>query len=1382
MYNVNSNKQLTINKQHRLGSHKKQHLLFSLVHLIYVMCIFKYILLVLVFSIFLSAQTPQQFNLDPYNPTYEPNVILVKFKDDASLSKSLAKGIVTTGISAIDQLNQTYQVESMEKVFHNAQPRLSKPTFKDPSGKIHEVPNLDKIYKLKYKADIDPKEIIKEYQSNPEVEYAEPDYHVYAMMTPDDPFYQSGDQWYIDAVNAPAAWDSTTGDASQIIGIIDTGVDWDHPDLNDNIWTNQAEVDGVTGIDDDANGYVDDIRGWDFINDDNDPNDDNSHGTHVAGIAAAESNNGIGITGIAWNARIMPVKMLQSSGRGSSSDLAVAIDYSAQNGATVINMSLGSYGESQTVKIALENAYAFAVLVAAAGNNGYKVDRPYPPWPPYAPMYPACYGFVIGVEATTQSGSRAGFSNFDPTGPILTNDGFYWNEFGHNYEIRAPGVEIYSTFPNGNYNSLNGTSMASPIVSGAVALMKSYNPSQSTEQIFARLIQGANNGILDIRNSLDYELVPDLYYVEYTLIDTLPGCDNDGIADAGETIELYLTVKNAGCWTDSVWTKLRFAEFEDTTTAVILDSTSFIGDISAYATLTGELDPFRIEIDPDVVNNRDIVFEYEIGAENHSSFTGELNITVQNGVEIGGLITENLIYTPNKEYLLTDNLRISEGFTITIKPGTIIKFESGKQIDVRGSIIASGTPDSMIIFTNDDNGRGKGFFAGNASDSSRIFFKYCIFNNQSVVMDFSWCEGFVNVNNNVFINNDNESSTFLYLITLHTQFKFTQNNFFYNNGFIFSQNWSESLFSFNNNNIMENNKFRYYVEMYPSHNNLECIKNNIYSNYYNGNVNIELAGSNSSFNISNNYWGNIDSCYIQSTILDFYTSSSKPLAIISPYLYQPSDSCHGIVWKVDINEVLTNKYDNPYNESGGLGVIGVEQLKFDVYFNRAMDTIYTPFLTFGVREPFTQHVVQDNASWSADSTVWTAYHTIGLETGDGIQTVRVCSAKDMDHFEIPIEDSRFQFVIQAAGALSIEFTGTPGIGKVDLEWPTAETDDILGYNMYRALRINDSTWTDTAMINTNLVTDTTYTDFNVIPDTTYRYLYTIIGTDMSESDFSKAIAATPFSAANGDANGDMSVNVLDIISIVSYMLEDDPAPFLFDAADLNGDDVINILDIIGVISIIINDGVGKQVYANATESIFSLKDNKIMASSNGAIGGYQFMINGNVEDLNVSSEYSMEVVTKKLEEDKMLVMVYSLTGNTIPEGNHPILTLSKTDDITFSDLVVADTKGRAVSSQFGDGGELIPEEFKLEQNYPNPFNASTTIAYQLPQASDVSMKIYNLLGQTVYTQQITDQRAGYYHYTWQGLDNHGHGLPSGLYIYQIKADKFVDSKKMILLK
>lgn len=374
------------------------------------MKVLKVIFLIILLISSLIAQLAQSFNLDPYNPAYEPNVILVKFKDDASISKGLAKGVATTGISAIDQLNQTYQVESMEKVFKNSEPKLTKPSFKDPSGKVHKVPNLDKIYKLKYKADIDPKDVIKEYQSNPEVKYAEPDYHVYIMTTyPNDPFYQSGAQGYLDAVNVPAVWDSSSGEG-QLIAIIDTGVDWYHPDLVENIWINEDEIAG-NGQDNDGNGFRDDIHGWDFVNNDNNPNDDNSHGTHVAGIAAASTNNAIGIAGIAPGAKIMPIKVLQSSGRGNTSDLAAGINYAVQNGATVINMSLGTYGESFTVKTALENAYAYAVLVAAAGNDGYKVDPPYPPHPPYAPMYPACYGFVLGVEASTQTNSLAGFSN-----------------------------------------------------------------------------------------------------------------------------------------------------------------------------------------------------------------------------------------------------------------------------------------------------------------------------------------------------------------------------------------------------------------------------------------------------------------------------------------------------------------------------------------------------------------------------------------------------------------------------------------------------------------------------------------------------------------------------------------------------------------------------------------------------------------------------------------------------------------------------------------------------------------------------------------------------------------------------------------------------------
>ncbi|MCP4709906.1 MAG: S8 family serine peptidase, partial [Planctomycetes bacterium] len=536
--------------------------------------------------------------LDPHNPQYKSGEILVKFKDDLDLQIHKEAGLVRTGQSSLDELNSTWNISGMEKVHQSAVRRTDFKTIRTYIGETIEVAQLFNIYKLEFPEDQNVSGIVDDFADNSNVDYAEPNYYFYNLETiPNDPSFAS--QWYLGAfpgVRATEAWDLTTGGTTQVIGVIDTGVDWDHPDLINKIWNNVDESE--SGFDNDSNGYSDDVRGWDFVNNDNDPNDDNSHGSHVAGIAAAETNNSTGVAGLAWDAKIMPLKALQSSGYGSSSDIAEAVNYAAANGATVINMSLGGYGESQTLKTALENAYANAVLVAAAGNDGYKVDPPYPPWPPYAPMYPACYSWVIGVQAIDQSGDLAAFSNFDPSGPFVAA-----NDFGHNYEIKAPGVSIHSTFPNSGYNSLNGTSMATPIVAGAVALMKSYNPAQSTEQIFARLIQGSNNGILDIRNSLDYVLTPDLYYQGFTVVDTLPGADDDGVADAGETIEIYLTVKNGGGWADSVWTKLRLGEFEDPSVATIFDSTSYIGDISAYATLTGEADPFRIAIDPGVANN-----------------------------------------------------------------------------------------------------------------------------------------------------------------------------------------------------------------------------------------------------------------------------------------------------------------------------------------------------------------------------------------------------------------------------------------------------------------------------------------------------------------------------------------------------------------------------------------------------------------------------------------------------------------------------------------------------------------------------------------------------------------------------------------------------------
>ena len=209
----------------------------------------------------------------------------------------------------------------------------------------------------------------------------------------DDPLYSS--QSNITATNIDDVWDQyTTGDGSQVIAILDTGGDYTHPDLEANTWINEAEFNGVEGYDDDGNGYVDDIRGWDFINIDNAPLDDNMHGTHVAGIAGAVGNNGIGIAGAAWDVKLMHIKVFQSTGQGNSLTIAEGVEYASTNGATILNMSFGSYAESATLKLALENAYATSILVAAAGNNGVAIG----PCGLCAPMYPGAYSFILGVE------------------------------------------------------------------------------------------------------------------------------------------------------------------------------------------------------------------------------------------------------------------------------------------------------------------------------------------------------------------------------------------------------------------------------------------------------------------------------------------------------------------------------------------------------------------------------------------------------------------------------------------------------------------------------------------------------------------------------------------------------------------------------------------------------------------------------------------------------------------------------------------------------------------------------------------------------------------------------------------------------------------------
>jgi len=299
------------------------------------------------------------------------------------------------------------------------------------------------------------------------VAFAEPDFELGVRLVPNDPSF--GSLWGLNNANdadidAPEAWDTARGTGGHIVAIIDTGVQWNHPDLAANMWVNN-DIAG-NGLDDDANGFVDDVYGYDFVNNDGNPMDDNGHGTHVAGTIGAVGNNGLGVTGVAWTTRIMALKFLAANGSGSTSGAVSAIYYAVNNGAQILNNSWGGGGYSQSLFDAIAYANANGVIfVAAAGNSASNND--------VTANYPSNYavGNVVAVASTTSTDGLSSFSSYGAT----------------TVDVGAPGSGIYSTYLNGGYATMSGTSMATPHVAGALAVYWDANPGKTAAEVIQRL-------------------------------------------------------------------------------------------------------------------------------------------------------------------------------------------------------------------------------------------------------------------------------------------------------------------------------------------------------------------------------------------------------------------------------------------------------------------------------------------------------------------------------------------------------------------------------------------------------------------------------------------------------------------------------------------------------------------------------------------------------------------------------------------------------------------------------------------------------------------------------------------------------------------------------
>ena len=382
----------------------------------------------------------------------------------------------------ISVLHVQHKVESLHPLF----PYLARPALN---------PNLKRIYLLRFAPDAPLEDLKSVYEQSPLIEAVEYNYlrpTLADTVVPNDPMYP--EQWSLPLMKMPQAWAIEKGDRNVVIAIIDSGIDYRHDDLAPKAWINPGEMPD-NGLDDDGNGYVDDVYGWDFtdapnlqaegdyLEGDNEPIDEKGHGTHVAGIAGAMPDNGIGITGVAWECPVMAIRAglsLGGSSRMQDDDSAAAIVYAVDNGASVINMSWGSKRRSFVIQDAIDYAYARgAVLVAAAGNS----QKP-------AAIFPAGYRKVIAVASTEQNQQR-----------------FYQSNFGASVDIGAPGNVILSTQINNEYRLLTGTSMASPHVAGVAALILAKRPALTHEEVRHILISTADPVYQEDSDELDERFV-----------------------------------------------------------------------------------------------------------------------------------------------------------------------------------------------------------------------------------------------------------------------------------------------------------------------------------------------------------------------------------------------------------------------------------------------------------------------------------------------------------------------------------------------------------------------------------------------------------------------------------------------------------------------------------------------------------------------------------------------------------------------------------------------------------------------------------------------------------------------------------------------------------
>lgn len=659
---------------------------------------------------------------------YAANSIMLKMK--ASSVSGVKKNLQDAGIGKLERIFKTEDATWYTAYLFKG---------KDVDKVIEKVRAIKKVLVAEYNFKYETTAVSEEVAGNP----------------------KAADQWVLNAGGIQDSWKELKaqgvdagGSSSVTVAVIDTGVDYNHEDLKDNIWKNTEEIPN-DGIDNDGDGIVDDYYGADMVNGSGSAMDDEGHGTHVAGIIAA-SNNDKGVVGIAYNTKIMPIKAGDASGYFMQDNIAKAINYAYEKGADVINMSFGGSASSVAVQDALSMAYSRCVLVASAGNNGAPNEAT-DSYPIPVPNYPAALSYVMGVMSVDEDGVESGFSNWDAT--VFNNK---------EYEVYAPGEQILSTIPGDRYASLSGTSMAAPVVAAEAALLRSrYKDLDKypTKFIYGQISGTADKkvicanpekhtvmglphnipGMVNFKEAMTRLPKPEVGMSDYAIFDTAgfsadtegltAGCEEinngDGVVDAGETIALGLTLRNR--WGMSKNTKVHL-EAKSSTGEIDNPYVTFLNNDIDYRSVgtysendcgklygkddeewTGWQDPFYVKIDKNCPNNATITIQVTVTCENGLDEadteiyrkTSKIRLAVRRGQMLPNKITEDTTLTKDNIYIIPNSMVVMEGVTLTVEPGTKIQFWSSDAQDsyaetgiaylkVQGKLVCKGTEEEMV--------------------------------------------------------------------------------------------------------------------------------------------------------------------------------------------------------------------------------------------------------------------------------------------------------------------------------------------------------------------------------------------------------------------------------------------------------------------------------------------------------------------------------------------------------------------------------------------------------------------------------------------------------------------------------------------------------------